>query len=212
MISFKGGNNWLKAGLLLAAALPVGCASQRPPPTAPPGRGEACLSQLEARHIDYQLAATPVSAGGCGIDNPVRINHSAIAWNRPAVMSCDLALTFDRFEEEVVQAAALRHFGKRVARIDHYGAFDCRRESSGHNRLSQHAFGNAIDVGGFILSDGTTIRVSEDWRSGGRGGAFLRDVVHNACRRFQVVLTPDSDARHRDHFHLDIGPHRLCGL
>jgi len=197
----------------VAALLPAGCATPPPaPPPRPTGRGEACLAQLEARRVEYQLAAMPVSAGGCGIDNAVRVGRTAIPWNRAAVMDCELALILDQFEAGAVQAAASRYFGRRVVRIDHFGSFDCRRESSGHHRWSQHAFGKAIDIGGFLLADGTMIRVAEDWHRAGPRGNFLHDVARSACHEFQLVLTPDSDARHQDHFHLDIGPYRLCGL
>ena len=33
-----------------------------------------------------------------------------------------------------------------------------------------------------------------------------------ACRRFSVVLTPNSDRFHQDHIHVDIGPWRKCAV
>jgi hypothetical protein len=152
----------------------------------------------------------PIAAGGCGIANGVRVLRTAIAWNQPAVMSCALAERLDAFERDEVQAAALRLLGQPIARIRHFGAYACRREASGRDRLSQHALGNAIDIAGFVLADGSEVTVAADWRSAGSRGAFLREVAQRACRYFSVVLTPSSNAVHHDHIHLDIGPYRAC--
>jgi len=175
----------------------------------PPGAAQ-CLSQLAAQGVRFEPVAQMVAANGCGIDNAVRVEHSAIAWNRTAEMSCSLATRLDSFEREVVQPAAQRYFGRPVVLIRHYGAYDCRGESSGRGRLSQHAFGNAIDIGVFELADGTRIDVAGDWAARGPRRDFLRDVAKRACAYFNVVLTPSSDALHRNHFHFDVGPYRLC--
>ncbi|HXP95874.1 MAG TPA: extensin family protein, partial [Telmatospirillum sp.] len=78
-------------------------------------------------------------------------------------------------------------------------------------RLSQHAFGRALDVTGFELADGTVISVMKDWRNRGAKSEFLHQVAQGACKMFSVVLTPNYNAEHHDHLHLDIGPHKLCG-
>jgi hypothetical protein len=75
--------------------------------------------------------------------------------------------------------------------------------------LSEHAFGNAIDIGGFRLADGRWVRVTS-WRNGGAEQAFLREVAQGACRHFTVVLTPESDTAHQDHFHLDLSDWPVC--
>ena len=40
--------------------------------------------------------------------------------------------------------------------------------------------------------------------------AFLRQMHSGACHGFAAVLGPDYNAAHRDHFHLDRGPYRVC--
>ena len=76
--------------------------------------------------------------------------------------------------------------------------------------MSEHGFANALDIAVFELADGTRIRVKDHWHSDGswfgrRAAGFLRDVGRSACNSFMVVLTPDSDAAHHDHFHFDAG-------
>jgi hypothetical protein len=196
---------------ILLLGLLAGCVSA-PRPPAPSKTAAQCLSQLAAQGVRFAPIAAPVAANGCGIDNGVRVEQSAVAWNRPAEMSCTLAARLDSFEREVVQQAAQRHFGRPVALIHHFGAYTCRGENGGNGRLSQHALGNAIDIGSFELADGTRIAVETDWRGRGPRRDFLHDVAKRACAYFNVVLTPASDALHRNHFHFDVGPYRLCSV
>jgi hypothetical protein len=197
--------------MLFMVAIVAGCVSA-PRPPAPSNTGAQCLAQLAAQGVRFVPIATPVAANGCGIDNGVRVEQSAIGWNRPAEMSCALAERLDRFEREAVQPAALRYFGRPVSLIRHFGAYTCRGENGGNGRLSQHALGNAIDVGSFELGDGTRIAVETDWLGRGPRHDFLHDVAKRACAYFNVVLTPSSDALHHNHFHLDVGPYRLCSV
>ena len=39
---------------------------------------------------------------------------------------------------------------------------------------------------------------------------ILRQVHGGACHGFMAVLGPDYNAAHRNHFHLDRGPYRVC--
>ena len=186
----------LVAAAMLLALL-AGCAAR--PPQAP-GAAQ-CLAELNAAGVVFESAAGPVAANGCGVANAVRVRQAGVALDQPAVMSCGLAAALVRFEHEAVRPAALRHFG----------TYDCRRETTGRDRLSQHAHGNALDLAGFQLADGTVVTVKADWQKPGPRGEFLREVARRACSYFSVVLTPANDATHHDHLHLDIGPYRLCG-
>jgi hypothetical protein len=52
--------------------------------------------------------------------------------------------------------------------------------------------------------------VLKDWPESNERAAFLREVRTGACRFFDGVLSPDYNAAHRDHFHFDRGPYRVC--
>ncbi len=207
----RSGRAAVALAVVFLAAL-SGCVSAPRPPAAPPSTAAQCLGQLSAQGVRFETVAVPAAANGCGIDNAVRVEQSAIAWNRPAEMSCTLAARLDSFERDAVQPAAQRYFGRPVVLIRHFGAYSCRGENGGHKRLSQHALGNAIDIGSFELGDGTRIDVESDWRARGPRRDFLRDIAKRACGYFNVVLTPASDALHHNHFHLDVGPYRLCSV
>ena len=56
---------------------------------------------------------------------------------------------------------------------------------------------------GFELADGRRISVLRDWQGRPQDAAFLRAARDAACRVFSTVLSPDYNAAHRDHLHLD---------
>jgi hypothetical protein len=174
--------------------------------------GRACLARLSAHDIAYR----PVDIGDppdshCQVDTAVKISRIHAAFNHPVTMSCALADRLDEFEREVIQPLAIDELGSRATRIDQLGSYSCRRQNSRlAGRWSQHALGQAIDIAGFRLSDGTTVSVERDWSESGAKGQFLHRLAAKACRYFSVVLTPNSNAEHYNHLHLDIGPDTLC--
>lgn len=184
----------------------------------------ACLRELGEMRVAFQpLEPFGEPGQGCGVANPVKVTAGAVAWNRPGVVTCGMARTAARFEAEVMQPAAIAHFGQPVRKVHHAGTYDCRVRRNGSTpvaaalggsrggRLSEHAKGQAIDILAFELADGTMVSVKKDWRGGGAKSAFLKEVARASCSTFNVVLTPNHDRLHQDHLHLDIGPHTLCG-
>jgi hypothetical protein len=122
-----------------------------------------------------------------------------------------VALSFAIWERHALQPAAREVLGSEVAAIEHYGSYACRRvygQETG--RVSEHARANALDVAGFRLRDGRRVTVASDWADEGPKGDFLRRVRDGACGAFETVLGPEYNAAHRDHFHLDRGPYRVC--
>jgi hypothetical protein len=193
-------------GALLTLA---GCGGT-PAPSALSGR--ACLSRLAAEEVSYRPVDSPdASDSRCHVDTAVRVSRIEAALSRPATMSCAMASRLDEFEREAVQPLARAELGHRVTRIDHLGSFACRASTGRPSRLSQHALGQAIDIAGFRLSDGSRVSVEHDWSDSGSKAVFLHRLASKACRYFSVVLTPDSNADHYNHLHLDIGPERFCG-
>jgi hypothetical protein len=73
--------------------------------------------------------------------------------------------------------------------------------------ISEHAFGNALDVAAFTLADGRKVTVREGWHGTPEERAFLHDAHASACRMFATVLAPGSNAFHYDHMHVDLARH-----
>ena len=101
-----------------------------------------------------------------------------------------------------VQPGSQRILGTRVVALSHYGTSNCRRIAGGGGR-SEHASGNAIDIAGFALADGSSVTLRRDWNGTGPKARFLRAARDAACGAFGTVLSPDYNAAHADHLHLD---------
>jgi hypothetical protein len=88
-------------------------------------------------------------------------------------------------------------------------SYGCRsRDNIPGAQLSEHAFGNAVDIGAFVLADGRTVSVRDDWGGAPDAAAFLRTAHDGACPIFNTVLGPGADRYHTNHFHLDLARHR----
>jgi hypothetical protein len=166
-----------------------------------------CRQLLDQAGVRY-LPLAPVVSGQCGYADGVRLTAGGartIGFSpREVGTSCPVAAALAVWEWQVVQPAARRHFDSPVARIEHFGSYNCRRlygRSTGD--WSEHAAANALDVAGFVLADGRRVTVVGDWKGTGDRAAFLRDVRDGACGLFSTVLSPDYNTAHRDHLHLD---------
>ena len=172
-----------------------------------------CLADLDRHDIAFTEVPSPEAHNpACRVNTAVKVATIEARLSRPVLMSCALARRLDRFEREVIEPLAERDLRRRVVAITHLGAYACRGNTGHWGELSQHAFGRAIDISGFRFSDGTSASVQYDWHGQGPVTNFLHDVARNACRYFSVVLTPDSNHDHYNHFHLDIGPGKVCSV
>ena len=113
--------------------------------------------------------------------------------------------TLDRFISEQVQPAAARWFGQPVVEIKQISAYSCRgMNGDPRANISEHAFGNALDIAAFTLADGHRITVKDGWHGAPEEQGFLHDVQGAACEMFATVLAPGSNEYHYDHMHVDL--------
>lgn len=140
----------------------------------------------------------------CSIQTPVKITSIAgIKLTTPAVLDCSTAKTFADWLTRDADPAARRHLGGKIEKVWVMAGYACRsRNNKRGARLSEHAFGRAIDIGGMWLSTGKRVSVQSDW-GGGPAGKYLREIWKAACGPFKTVLGPEADRYHRDHFHFD---------
>ena len=212
------------AVLVLAFA---GC-SQVERPRRPAWRQQAeaaCIAEHRVHLSRYlQMRGREIDGPGiCGLNQPFMVgalDGDKVQLDSVATLDCSMIAALDDWIEKVVQPTAQARFGQSVAQIDTMGSYSCRGmngQSGGH--ISEHAFGNAIDIGGFRLADGRKITVVHDWTRGeAQDQAFLRDVHAGACESFTTVLGPGYNAFHYNHIHVDLamhgrdsrGPRRYC--
>lgn len=170
-----------------------------------------CRHVLESTNLSYSPIPNQTTGHGCGFHDAVRIEHTSAEIGEPFSLSCRAAVSLALWEHHGLQPLASKHFDQPIAQIEHYGSYACRNVY-GFPRAtrSRHATAEAFDLAGFVLEDGTRIRVVNDWKSGDARGEFLQELRDSACLFFDGVLTPDYNEAHKDHFHLDRGPYRVC--
>ena len=145
--------------------------------------------------------------GACGVNDAYRVTSVAgVRLSQSATLGRDTLETLDRWlRREAIPIIGGKGGGLVGIRVpSHYA---CRTRNSRRGaRLSEHAKGNAIDISAFILADGTTMTVLNDWT--GKNSQVMRRLHASACGPFGTVLGPESDRHHRDHFHFDVADYR----
>ena len=172
---------------------------------------EACLSQRLVQPSAYMSRSSAIDGpGACGISYPFKVTALAggsVGLSSRGTLACPIIPNIDAWLNEVVQPAASLYFGAAVAEVKS-GSYSCRpRNNRSGAKLSEHAFGNALDVMGFRFADGREITVLQGWRGTPVEQEFLREVFVAACSYFTTVLGPGADAHHDNHFHLDLARH-----
>jgi hypothetical protein len=159
------------------------------------------------------LSATfvPVKRQGtdCALEDAVLVSRLSQARIRSEESRCNIAARLYIWERHVVQPEAQRIFGESVVEITHFGSYSCRT-IRGSSYMSEHATGNAFDISGFRLKSGKLISVLNDWHGRSEKSQFLHSVRDGICDYFNLTLSPDYNANHKDHFHVDMGWVRGC--
>ncbi len=171
---------------------------------------QQCVAELRAARINYVPSADRVNSETCFLQNAGVIgpDMGTIARLAPAepTATCELALAMSVWRRQVVEPAAREMLGSDVVQIDHMGTYACRPVNNRAGaRPSAHSRAAAFDFAGVRLRDGRRITVLADWNDGGPEGAFLKRIRDEGCRVLGTVLSPDYNAQHRDHLHLEPG-------
>ncbi|HTM45335.1 MAG TPA: extensin family protein [Polyangiaceae bacterium] len=162
-------------------------------------------------HGDAQGIETPLRLTGAlrGVKFTVPGKKSRFGW-----LDCRLVLALDEL------AALLSQYQVNEVRVDSF--YRPKAHLQGRkNKLSQHAFGLAMDVTEFKMKDGSELNIERDF-AGTLGRPVcgpqarlteetpqsrpLRDLVCAIARSgiFNNTLTPNFNAAHHNHLHLDI--------
>jgi len=216
--------------LLRLSSLVVACGlisleaqAQVEPAFGPPVVSEACLADLRAKGAVFRrwtvrarrIQGKPV----CVVPHGLRLlrTPSGIRYSKPVRVNCAFALRLLEFER-IAQEEAKELFGRRIARIEQLGTYACRMMAEYPDWVSEHSFANAIDIRAFVLVGGHRIEVERHFVQNGRPtkskpALLLRRLARRLYDEgvFSVVLTPNFDRRHANHFHLDGAPYSVDG-
>lgn len=164
-----------------------------------------CLSELKAKSVRFSALPNQSFGGGCRTIDTVKLMDFGTPTTNLGAMTCPLATNFAAWAKHAVQPAGKQYLGSDVIRIETMGTYSCRNVNGGRTgKLSEHAFGNAVDVSAFILRDGRRISVLNSWHGSSYEREFLRRLHQSACKRFGTVLGPDYNGAHANHFHFDM--------
>jgi hypothetical protein len=163
----------------------------------------------------------------------VRYRGTSLRFNAASEIHRDFVPYVARLEA-IARDVAIAHFGRAPRVLVHHGAFNCRTIRGTREVLSEHAFGNAIDVRGFdfgplrrneAVPDGVSprlgrafrVRVEQHWHADERHpeeAAFLTSLCARLLRErdlFRVMLGPAFPG-HKNHFHFDRAPFTYVAL
>jgi hypothetical protein len=134
----------------------------------------ACARIITSTDI-VATEAAPVREGSCGAPAPITVSQIGapkVKIHPAAMLTCPMAAALNTWMTAKVQPAALAAFGVPVTRLISASSYSCRnRYGRTDTQLSEHALINALDLSGFVLADGRTVRVLQDW------GPVARDTV-----------------------------------
>lgn len=150
--------------------------------------GQACIDELDAQGIEHRPLGT-LREGRCTVKNAVKITEfPGTSLSGPLTLTCDSAKTFGRFFQEL-----------GASYIGHLGSFNCRTiRQTGF--ISEHGYGTAVDI-----TQVDEALVKKDWGDNTQKGEKLARAARIAETIFSNTLTPESNAAHVDHLHLDCG-------
>lgn len=176
-----------------------------------PAEESACRGRLKALGVVFDEHKAEYDAKvGCSIPYPVVVTRfgASLDVTPAAELNCRMAEAMAKFMKDVVTPAAKEEFGAEPKSISQASAYVCRPRHGG-GKMSEHAFGNALDIASFALSDGTKVEIGPTPPD--KQAKFLDKVRAAACGPFKTVLGPGSDPDHELHFHLDLEPRRHNG-
>jgi hypothetical protein len=176
-----------------------------PPPSAYPPRDRATAPYSARPDAVMALPSRePLPRLGPAQGNPFAA-FGPVTVKPAATLACPIVSVLDRWLAESVQPAAQRWVGARVVEIRQISAYSCRgMNGNSYAHISEHAFGNALDIAGFTLADGRQVSVKDGWKGLPEEQGFLHDVQFAACQQFTTVLAPGSNVYHYDHIHVDL--------
>lgn len=213
------------AAVLAEAGLPAATSNGAPARAYGALEANTCARELWRRGVPFAYVD-----GARGVNAPIRLTgpirgvdfhgepKSKRATSAFEILDCRLALALDDLARILAAHGVIEATHMSMYRPP--GGVDANYPRRKHP--SQHGHGLAIDVGSFVLRDGTRLVIERDWhgaigdrscgadasspRSWTPEAAVLRSILCATveARLFNVVLTPNHDAAHFNHFHLDV--------
>lgn len=207
---------------------PAKTATATSPPPADPSSaivttpGSVCRLRLDTLGAKFETVQENLGNGQCRVEHPVRLialdaAGAAIAFPDAPVLKCEFAVKFAEWLKDTGAPIIRAQANSPVAKMGTGPGYQCRgRNGDVSGKMSEHGFGNAVDITHFTLEDDRVFEVKDAASPASPSYATLKGLRGSACGYFTTVLGPGSDSAHEDHFHFDLGKHgktdnyRIC--
>ena len=180
-----------------------------PRETLPSNDDRTCLQQLRVLGADFTVPAVNVDSGQCHVQNPVNLHsvkaqQNLIKLPEAPLLNCKFALQFSKWLSESGAPILAAQLNTPLEKISTGPGFECRgRNGDSSAKISEHGYGNAVDITTLRMRDGKVIDVADS--------TLLQGLRTSACGYFTTVLGPGSNSAHEKHFHFDLGVHGKSG-
>jgi hypothetical protein len=184
--------------------------------------GAACIAALRTVGAEFTAPTTAVAFGPCSVAEPIKLRSvdtgdGRVKFPDQPMLTCGFAARLSSWLVEKGEPEVRRVTGSRILALGTGPGYQCRgRNGDGSGKLSEHAFGNAVDIEYFKLADGQVIKVEEAAAAGSKHNYLLAALRATGCQSFTTVLGPGANSSHASHLHFDLerrgknGNHKLC--
>ena len=176
-------------------------------PAVMPASEASCRSELRKLGVEFRDLPRVGNGPTCGIDYPIQLSglSGGIDIKPATTLNCQVTLAFAKWVKFELAPSSRARYLSGVQKIVPMGGYSCRKMNSrASNPWSEHAKGNAIDIGTIQLKSGKEIDIRKKGFFAFREKGLLKAVRTDSCKYFSTVLGPGSDPDHWNHFHFDL--------
>lgn len=187
-------------------------------PVFDPDAQALCERALRQMGVGFSVGDDIADDPPCGVQRPIALEAfgNGVRANGENMLNCATALAISRWVSQVVAPTAKLYLDAELKGVDLGTSYQCRRRNNAATgKLSEHAFGNGIDISGFRFEERSSVPIVERMENDELAAAKFQAAVRGgACAYFTTVLGPATNSLHATHFHLDLairnGGYRLC--
>jgi hypothetical protein len=183
----------------------------------PPFESKSCRAELLKLGVDFSVPDNLEGTGECNVVNPVQLKSIRTSTGRVdlpglPILNCAFARKFGAWISDIAAPVVVTLAQAQLSSFATGSSYECRgRRGDSTSKLSEHAFGNAIDIGGITLGNNKRIEISDVADNQDPDYRLLLALRISACGYFTTVLGPGANAAHASHYHFDLGAHGKSG-
>lgn len=200
-----------------------------PVPVAPPApvaierpADPTCLATLKVKGVDFESVPQPPGLPACIVVQPVKLKSIqmdgfVLKLPEQPTFNCVFALRFASWLQESGGPLAAVKEGSSLTQLNTGPGYQCRgRNGDISAKISEHGFGNAVDIERMKFADGKVFLVHDALDATTEAYETLKALRASACGTFSTVLGPGANEAHREHFHFDLavrgksGTFKIC--